>query len=126
MSASSDVVRSQFYVHLFVTLLMSSSRAPSAIFKQHWHSLTLSVPVGYSYLLLWLCSGQKWKVVGMGSCGIDYLAQVAAFPDPDSKLRTEQLEVNTEAWALTLPQIAPRCFPPEQENVSCHIMTRYY
>jgi len=33
------------------------------------------------------------KVVGMGSCGLDYLAQVAAFPQPDEKLRTERLEV---------------------------------
>ncbi|KAK9845779.1 hypothetical protein WJX81_002155 [Elliptochloris bilobata] len=32
------------------------------------------------------------KVVGMGSCGRDYLAQVAAFPQPDDKLRTERLE----------------------------------
>ena len=29
----------------------------------------------------------------MGSCGLDYLAQVAAFPQPDDKLRTERLEV---------------------------------
>ena len=33
------------------------------------------------------------KVVGMGSCGVDYLASVAAYPKPDEKLRTEQLEV---------------------------------
>lgn len=29
----------------------------------------------------------------MGSAGVDYLAQVAAFPMPDEKLRTERLEV---------------------------------
>lgn len=29
----------------------------------------------------------------MGSAGVDYLAQVAAFPHPDEKLRTERLEV---------------------------------
>jgi sugar/nucleoside kinase (ribokinase family) len=29
----------------------------------------------------------------MGSAGVDYLAQVAAFPSPDAKLRTERLEV---------------------------------
>ena len=34
------------------------------------------------------------KVVGMGSCGLDYLAQVAAFPQPDDKLRTERLQVH--------------------------------
>lgn len=33
------------------------------------------------------------KVVGMGGCGVDYLAQVAAYPRPDEKLRTEKLEV---------------------------------
>lgn len=31
-------------------------------------------------------------VVGCGSCGVDYLAAVAAFPKPDEKLRTETLE----------------------------------
>lgn len=29
----------------------------------------------------------------MGSAGVDYLAQVAAYPNPDEKLRTERLEV---------------------------------
>ena len=33
------------------------------------------------------------KVVGLGSCGLDYLAAVAAFPKPDEKLRTIALEV---------------------------------
>ena len=33
------------------------------------------------------------KVVGFGSCGLDYLAAVAAFPKPDEKLRTTALEV---------------------------------
>ncbi|BDA44908.1 probable ribokinase at N-terminal half [Coccomyxa sp. Obi] len=32
------------------------------------------------------------KVVGVGSCGLDYLAQVASFPKPDDKLRTENLQ----------------------------------
>lgn len=32
------------------------------------------------------------KVVGVGSCGLDYLAQVAKFPKPDDKLRTENLQ----------------------------------
>ncbi|KAK9811624.1 hypothetical protein WJX72_007184 [[Myrmecia] bisecta] len=32
------------------------------------------------------------KVVGMGSCGLDYLAAVARFPQPDDKIRTERLE----------------------------------
>lgn len=35
---------------------------------------------------------QKPKVVGLGSVGLDYLAQVAAFPKPDEKLRTKQME----------------------------------
>lgn len=34
------------------------------------------------------------KVVGMGSSGVDYLAQVASYPRPDEKLRTEKLEVH--------------------------------
>ena len=38
-------------------------------------------------------SPPKLKVVGLGSAGLDYLAQVAAFPKPDEKLRTEQMEV---------------------------------
>ena len=33
------------------------------------------------------------QVVGMGSCCVDYLASVAAFPRPDEKLRSETLEV---------------------------------
>ena len=33
------------------------------------------------------------KVVGVGSCGLDYLAVVARYPEPDTKLRTEHLEV---------------------------------
>ena len=42
-----------------------------------------------------LCAAgvQNKKVVGMGSCGLDYLAQVDAFPKPDAKIRTQQLEV---------------------------------
>ena len=40
--------------------------------------------------------GQKPKIVGLGSVGLDYLAQVAAFPKPDEKLRTKQLEVGQE------------------------------
>ena len=35
------------------------------------------------------------KVVGMGSCGLDYLAVVTRYPEPDTKLRTEQLEVRS-------------------------------
>lgn len=33
------------------------------------------------------------KVVGLGSLGTDYLAQVSKFPQPDEKLRTEDLKV---------------------------------
>ncbi|GLI60496.1 hypothetical protein VaNZ11_002658, partial [Volvox africanus] len=35
---------------------------------------------------------RRIKIVGMGSCGVDYLASVAAYPRPDEKLRTEKLE----------------------------------
>ena len=38
---------------------------------------------------------KKKIVIGLGSCGLDYLALVAAFPKPDDKLRTEKLEVRT-------------------------------
>jgi len=37
------------------------------------------------------------KIVGMGSCGVDYLASIAAFPKPDEKLRTDALEVSHES-----------------------------
>ncbi|WIA17202.1 hypothetical protein OEZ86_014349 [Tetradesmus obliquus] len=33
------------------------------------------------------------KIVGCGSCGVDYLASVAVYPKPDQKLRTDALEV---------------------------------
>ena len=33
------------------------------------------------------------KVVGVGSCCVDYLASVASYPKPDQKLRSESLEV---------------------------------
>jgi hypothetical protein len=33
------------------------------------------------------------KIVGCGSSGVDYLASVAAFPQPDQKLRTDTLQV---------------------------------
>ena len=32
-------------------------------------------------------------VVGVGSAGVDYLASVASFPEPDAKLRTDALEI---------------------------------
>ncbi len=49
------------------------------------------------------------KVVGLGSCGLDYLAQVAAFPQPDEKLRTERLEV--------LPSLRPSVRTAEDRAV---------
>ena len=43
----------------------------------------------------------------MGSCGLDYLAQVAAFPQPDDKLRTERLEVPCpgRTYSAEVPQL---------------------
>lgn len=38
-------------------------------------------------------NSSKPKVVGLGSVGLDYLAQVTRFPKPDEKLRTEKMEV---------------------------------
>jgi hypothetical protein len=40
------------------------------------------------------------KIVGCGSCGVDYLASVAAFPQPDQKLRTDALEVYLSAASV--------------------------
>ena len=36
---------------------------------------------------------QPTKVVGLGSVGLDYLAQVVNFPKPDEKIRTTRMEV---------------------------------
>lgn len=44
----------------------------------------------------------KPKVVGLGSVGLDYLAQVARFPKPDEKLRTEKMEVLSKAVSCAL------------------------
>ena len=44
----------------------------------------------------------KPKVVGLGSVGVDYLAQVARFPKPDEKLRTEKMEVLSKAVSCAL------------------------
>lgn len=35
----------------------------------------------------------RGKLVGFGSAGVDYLASVSAYPQPDAKIRTETLEV---------------------------------
>ena len=46
------------------------------------------------------------KVVGVGSCGLDYLAVVAKYPEPDTKLRTKNLEVSlSQKWPNDLPAI---------------------
>jgi hypothetical protein len=34
------------------------------------------------------------KVIGLGSLGLDYLATVSHFPEPDEKTRTEELQVS--------------------------------
>jgi hypothetical protein len=47
------------------------------------------------------------KVVGMGSSGQDLLAQVAAFPSPDEKLRTEKFEAQVGInWLLAAQGVA--------------------
>jgi hypothetical protein len=40
-------------------------------------------------------------VVGVGGCGLDYLAAVATYPKPDEKLRTTKLEVMGQANRIT-------------------------
>lgn len=55
------------------------------------------------------------KVVGVGSCGLDYLAVVARYPEPDTKLRTENLEVS-------LPQYWPKQnLPAVLRSTSCKL-----
>ena len=51
----------------------------------------------YSSLDQPLDATSKPKVVGLGSVGLDYLAQVVRFPKPDEKLRTEKMEVLYQA-----------------------------
>ena len=47
------------------------------------------------------------KVVGKGSSGQDLLAQVAAFPSPDEKLRTEKFEAQVGInWPLAAQGVA--------------------
>ncbi|KAJ9528646.1 hypothetical protein QJQ45_020380 [Haematococcus lacustris] len=71
----------------------------AALFMVLWgHSAmsTSSLPltVGHQQATAAAAAGARpLKVVGMGSCGVDYLASVAAFPKPDEKLRTDRLEV---------------------------------
>ena len=66
---------------------------------------------------------EKAKVVGLGGVGLDYLAQVAAFPKPDEKLRTEKMEVNLQ---LVPPKRSvPKTYRHgtsmhEQNCVGCH------
>lgn len=61
------------------------------------------------------CTATESKVVGVGSCGIDYLAAVAAFPRPDEKLRTQQLEVHWCAMVgTTISALGTNPFPQLQ------------
>lgn len=46
------------------------------------------------------------KVLGMGSSGQDLLAQVAAFPRPDDKLRTEQFEAQVRRRGVVRSSLA--------------------
>jgi hypothetical protein len=45
--------------------------------------------------------GAGQVVVGVGGCGLDYLAAVATYPKPDEKLRTTKLEVMGQANRIT-------------------------
>ena len=40
-----------------------------------------------------LKAGLQKKIVGMGLCCLDYLAELESYPKPDAKLRTESLQV---------------------------------
>ena len=45
---------------------------------------------------------EKIKIVGCGSCGVDYLASIASYPKPDQKLRTDALEVNRGNFGFSI------------------------
>lgn len=48
-------------------------------------------------------TSQPSKVAGLGSVGLDYLAQVVQFPKPDEKIRTTQMEVASLPAELHVP-----------------------
>ena len=52
-----------------------------------------------------LKAGLQKKIVGMGLCCLDYLAELESYPKPDTKLRTESLQV----WHACLPSAFLLC-----------------
>lgn len=52
----------------------------------------------------------------MGGCCLDTLAQVATFPEPDTKLRTERMEVGALPAA---PGALPAALPAEGMQEYC-------
>ena len=66
---------------------------------------------------------QPQKVVGLGSVGLDYLAQVVEFPKPDEKIRTSRMEVNYQLESIIMYQnvtasLGP-CFLKEKPAADC-------
>ncbi|GFR48228.1 hypothetical protein Agub_g10089, partial [Astrephomene gubernaculifera] len=72
----------------------TSNSAAKATRRLRCHPSSMSIKASASPSFQGCDTPLDWriKVVGMGSCGIDYLASVAAYPKPDEKLRTETLE----------------------------------
>ena len=56
----------------------------------------------------------------MGSCGLDYLAQVASFPKPDDKLRTE----NLQAWLTCSSCVFDSNVPEGSQLISTAVTNR--
>jgi len=67
---------------------------------------------------------QPIKVVGMGSSGQDLLAQVASFPSPDDKLRTEQFEAQVGTVACGLGRGWAGCSHHRAKLCSCRTTLR--
>ena len=64
-----------------------SSKKTSTLRSAHHRSATVVVSAAASSS----SDPSAVKVVGVGSAGVDYLASIAAFPEPDAKLRTDAL-----------------------------------
>ena len=61
-------------------------------------------------------SGSRPKVVGLGLACWDFLAQVAAFPKPDEKLRTQRMEAS-------LAMLTDTCFDSRTRLVYPYVIS---
>lgn len=58
---------------------------------------------------------EKRCVIGLGGAGIDYLAEVAAYPAPDDKIRSTDLQVAPGPASPLPPSYSLR-----QASIACH------